>query len=181
MPGALASLDATLFRWLTSVSSPGLDFVMVGLTTIGRAGAIWIALGVAAVVLRRSRLPGLVQLLIALLLANLVGDYVLKPLVDRPRPFEVMADVRVVGHRPANAAWPSGHAAQAGAGAVAVSALWPAARGAAWALALLIALSRVYLGVHYPLDVVSGLVIGALCGYWVTGGTVWDRRWPSAD
>ena len=60
--------------------------------------------------------------------------------------------------------FPSGHAANAFAGAMVLSRLVPGVQVAWWALASAIAFSRVYLGVHHPLDVLAGAVIGAICG-----------------
>jgi undecaprenyl-diphosphatase len=56
------------------------------------------------------------------------------------------------------------------AAAVALSRMWPAGRVVWWTLAALMAYSRVYLGHHYPLDVVGGAVVGLLSALWVLGG-----------
>lgn len=86
----------------------------------------------------------------------------LKPLVDRPRPYVVDGTVRLVSE-PAGASWPSGHVAVAAAMA---SALWPDARRRGRAgltgFAGFVAMSRVYVGVHYFTDVTAGLGVGLL-------------------
>ena len=89
---------------------------------------------------------------------------VLKVTVDRPRPPLAMTGLDPVGLVPASASFPSGHAATAFAAAVAVGLVHPRLRRPLLALASVVALSRVYLGVHYVLDVLAGTVLGAAVG-----------------
>ena len=133
-------------------------------SVVGRSGIIWLVVGVALTLARRVQPSGLIQLALTILLASLVTDRVLKPLIGRERPFVSTPDIRVIGGRPADASFPSGHAANAFAGSSALSRIVPGARIVWWAMALTIAYSRVYLGVHYPLDVIGGAAMGWLCG-----------------
>jgi membrane-associated phospholipid phosphatase len=87
---------------------------------------------------------------------------VLKELFDRARP--PVAGVDAVGVIPASASFPSGHSATAFAAAVAVGLFYPRLRRPLLALAAVVALSRVYLGVHYASDVVAGSLLGVLLG-----------------
>lgn len=88
----------------------------------------------------------------------------MKVVVRRPRPYQVEEAERLVAE-PAGSSWPSGHPAVAAAGASAlVGHLPPRGRAAAAGVAVFVAASRVYVGVHYPTDVVAGLGIGAACG-----------------
>jgi len=73
-------------------------------------------------------------------------------------------EILVIGSRPDDASFPSGHAANAFAGASVLARRLRAQRVLWWSLALLIAYSRVYLGVHYPLDVIGGALPGFVCG-----------------
>ena len=124
--------------------------------------------------------PLLWQVVLAILLALMTVNGVLKPALARSRPFEVIRDSRVVGVRPATYSFPSGHAASAVAGAFVTTLMLPRGRVLLWALAALIAASRVYVGVHYPLDVAVGALVGGAVGVLVTGGRAWYIQTPSA-
>jgi undecaprenyl-diphosphatase len=161
----LLEWDTAARDWLTTHHHPVADAVMVGASVIGRAGAVWIVIALAAVALDRRRLRAATAVLAAIGLAFVMTDLVVKPLVGRARPFESSVTTRVIDRLPVTASFPSGHAATAVAGAVSLSRLWPTARVALWALAALVALSRIYVGVHYPLDVMGGAVLGAACAW----------------
>lgn len=70
----------------------------------------------------------------------------------------------MIDRRPVTYSFPSGHAASAVAGAITLSWVWPHGRLVLWPLATLVALSRIYVGVHYPLDVLGG-VLGVACAW----------------
>ena len=164
MAGQLIHLDNALRLWVVTHRLDALDPVMWAVSVIGGSGIVWIATGTALAIARRIRPSGLMQLVLAILVALLVADYVLKPLIGRERPFSAAPAVRVIGGRPEDASFPSGHAAGAFAGVYMLSRMMPAGRLVWWAIALTIAYSRVYLGVHYPIDVIGGAAVGWLCG-----------------
>ena len=87
---------------------------------------------------------------------------VFKELFDRARP--PVSGIDAVGVIPASASFPSGHAATAFAAAVAVGAFYPRLRRPLLGLAAVVALSRVYLGVHYASDVLAGTALGVALG-----------------
>ncbi len=118
--------------------------------------------------------------MLALAITLGVNGQIMKPLVGRQRPFVAQpADARVIQQPPpTTASFPSGHAAAAVAGAMSLGRVWPAARWALAALAALIAYSRIYVGVHYPTDVLAGLLLGAACVWLVLAGrhpSTWSR------
>jgi undecaprenyl-diphosphatase len=88
----------------------------------------------------------------------------LKELFDRARPPVADASLDPVGVVPASASFPSGHAATAFAAAVAVALVYPRLGRPLLALAVVVALSRVYLGMHYVLDVAAGTLLGVAIG-----------------
>jgi undecaprenyl-diphosphatase len=170
---AAGRLDFAAFQWLRAHHSPLLDVAMAGLSDVARGGTIWIVLALLIAFLYRSRWPAVVQVVLAVALAFVMTDYVAKPFFNRSRPFETYADSRVYGYRPTTASFPSGHAASAIAGVYALVRLAPEARGMLWLFAVLVAFSRVYLGVHYPADVLAGSLLGFGIGKFVVGQTTW--------
>jgi undecaprenyl-diphosphatase len=172
--GAIGRLDFAAFQWLRTHHSPLLDPLMAGVSDIARGNAIWIALAILVGFLYRSRWPAVVQALLAVVLAFLITDYVAKPFFNRARPFESYAGSRVYGYKPTTQSFPSGHAAGAIAGAYTLSRLAPEGRAIFWLLAALVAFSRVYLGVHYPGDVLGGALLGFGIAWFVVGGTKWQ-------
>jgi undecaprenyl-diphosphatase len=89
---------------------------------------------------------------------------VLKELVDRHRPPVTDPDIAHVGNLPSSPSFPSGHAMTAFAAATAVAVLCPRMRWPALGIALLVAVSRPYLGVHFWADVIVGALLGAAIG-----------------
>jgi membrane-associated phospholipid phosphatase len=121
-----------------------------------------IGIGLVADLLGRRRFPlgavlGAVSYLVAEGLSSL-----LKGVFDRPRPSVVDPAVHPLVAVPHNGSMPSTHAASAFAAAVAVGLVHPRLRWPLLALAALIAFSRVWLGVHYPTDVIAGAALGAV-------------------
>ena len=138
-------------------------------SALGAAGFIWWVTALIAMVFPNQRAAAW-RLLIAVGLTWTINDLLLKPLVDRARPFEVDASITIIDARPTTAAFPSGHAAMAVAGAVAGSRMIPWSAWAWWPLALLVAVSRVYIGVHWPSDVAVGALVGFAITWFVLGG-----------
>lgn len=170
---AVGRLDFALFQRLRTPQLPLIDALMAGLSDIGRGNAIWIVLAILIGLVSRSRSPAVVHVVFAVGLTFLITDYAAKPFFNRARPFESYTESRVYGYRPTSRSFPSGHAAGAIAGAYALVRLAPEARAIFWTLAGLIAFSRVYLGVHYPTDVLGGALLGFGVARFVVGGTTW--------
>lgn len=169
---ALFALDAALARWINGLAgAPVLDWLMVALSVSGAYAAVWLVLGVVAAWGNGAAARGVVRMAWGLALAALLVNGILKPAVDRERPFVRDPAVRLVGPAPSGPSFPSGHAASAVAGAVGLGLLWPAGRALAWTIAGLILFSRLYLGVHYPTDVLVGGLVGWACAYFATAAT----------
>jgi len=169
----LLAADAALRAWITTHHMAWLDVLMLGMSSIGQAGTVWIILGAVAVLEQPARAGRWWQLILAIGLAYLLVDHVLKPGFARSRPFDQLMDIRVVGFRPVTYSFPSGHACSAFAGAWVLTLMWQRAAPLLWTLAALIAVSRIYIGVHYPIDVLAGALLGLCVGALVTGGRAW--------
>jgi undecaprenyl-diphosphatase len=167
------ALDAAARAWAATHHAGWLDAVMLALSLAGRAGLVWLVVAATIAIRRPSTLMLLWQTLLVIVLAYITVDLVLKPAIARARPFETLLETRVVGHRPVTYSFPSGHAASAVGGAFVTTLMARRARVLLWALALLIAVSRIYIGVHYPLDVVAGACVGWGVAVLVTGGRAW--------
>ncbi|RPI57683.1 MAG: phosphatase PAP2 family protein [Acidobacteria bacterium] len=168
--------DFAAFQWLRAFHWALLDPLMVALSDIARAGTLWMGLAVMIALVYRSRWPAAVQVILAVSLTALFIDNVAKPLVGRERPYELHADVPVYANKPTTASFPSGHAGNAIAGAYALARLAPDARVIFWTLGFLVAFSRIYLGLHYPADIIGGALLGLGVAKFVIGGTRWRFR-----
>jgi undecaprenyl-diphosphatase len=159
----LAELDELLVGLTPGLEHPALTAISVALSSWWVKGPLIVAIGLACDVCRR-RLPlAFVSAAAATLFASLmVGP--LKDLFDRARPPEADPGLDALVALPENASFPSGHAATAFAAATAIGILSPRMRPYALALAAGVALSRVYLRVHFPLDVLAGSLLGAGVG-----------------
>lgn len=154
-------------RWFKRVNLRGdrpnvwLDRAMWVITQIG---SVWMAalVGVLAYGLRERRfaLGFVLGSLTLLLLVTII-----KTLTDRARPFKVMTETRVIGIREPGMSFPSGHTTQTFFMMTLLVArfepLWPVSL-ALYGIALLVGVTRVYLGVHYPRDVMAGAVLGVM-------------------
>jgi undecaprenyl-diphosphatase len=165
------------WQWVTffnrDLAHPFLDGLMVAVTV----GAMPLsAIGLLFLLLAGKRREGF-ALLVTFIFSTLLAVG-LQLLVMRPRP----ADIRVVQPASAFPSFPSGHAAAAFGGATLVSLIWRRAGLVALPGAVLVSFSRVYLGQHYPSDVLGGAILGvsvatAVYGCWVRPADVTRPRW----
>jgi undecaprenyl-diphosphatase len=175
----LLAVDEGLRAWVVAHRVHLLDGVMWTLSAVGRGGIVWFVIGAVAA-WRRRRWSDFVTLSLAVLLAWLLADVVLKPAIGRERPFVRAPGAHVIGGKPHDASFPSGHAANAFAAARVLSVTVPGAWVVWWSLAIATGYSRVYLGVHYPLDVVAGAGIGFASAALVLAGRRSMPHWLSA-
>jgi undecaprenyl-diphosphatase len=159
-PPARAGIDRRLFTLINDLPhSTTSDRYVSVISDLGE-GLGWVAGGIALAMLggSKGRRAGL-----ATAAASLAATYVVqqrvKPLFRRARPF-VNRNARVVGTRPADHSFPSGHTASSFAAATALAFYYPRAAPLAYTLATGVAVSRVHLGVHFPSDTAVGGVIG---------------------
>jgi undecaprenyl-diphosphatase len=170
--------EAILFA-VNGVRSPALDPVASFLTDWGLYAFPLALLAVFAAQRTKDRGRQLRDGWLAFLLSLFVSESIVKPLVHRARPSSVEAlaeRLHVLGSAPSSSGFPSGTATACAAGAtwIAIQFGWRAGV-AAWAFAVLVSLTRLYAGVHWPTDLLAGWAVGALVAIGV------DRfsRWAS--
>lgn len=163
---SLLRLDGQLLVAIQGLHMSWLDPVVSLYTKLGDAGMLWIVLSLAMLLYRPTRKAGALALC-AMALGLLVTNITIKPLVERARPWVTWPVIQPLVTEKDPNSFPSGHTCAAfAAGMIWLRALpWKWGRIAAPVLAVLMGLSRLYVGVHYPTDVLAGAVIGALCAW----------------
>lgn len=166
MLDALMNLDGGFLLFLQeSVRNPVLDKIMIFITSLGDKGMIWILATVLLLIPKKTRKAGMVSA-VALLGSLLFNNMLIKNIVQRPRPYVTLEDLRIIIPRPSEYSFPSGHSSSSFAAAVSFYRLLPKKLGIpAIVLAGLIAFSRLYVGVHYPTDVLAGALMGIALSY----------------
>lgn len=141
------------------------DTVMCLITRLGDAGMIWIVFAMILLLIPKTRRTGM-AVMAALCIDLVLCNGILKPLVGRIRPCDINTQVSLLIARPDDFSFPSGHTA---ASFAAVAALYFSGERKLWkpalVLACLIAFSRLYLYVHYPTDILGGVLTGLASGY----------------
>ena len=172
----LSELDGGILLWIQDyLRNPVLTPILKVITTLGNGGAIWILLTLLLLMLPKTRKVGC-MMMAALLGTLLINNILLKNLVARTRPYEVIEGLTYLVRRPSEYSFPSGHAGSSFAAACVMLRKLPKRYGIpAFVLAVLIALSRLYVGVHYPSDVLFGVISGILISY--AAEAVVERIW----
>lgn len=136
------------------------------ITSLGNSGMIWIIITLLLLIFKKTRKIGAVCAL-ALIGSLIVNNMILKNLVARVRPYDKLPGLNLIIEKQTDWSFPSGHAGSSFACAWSIYRNAPKKYGIpALILAILIALSRLYVGVHYPSDVLIGIITGILvsCG-----------------
>ena len=159
--------EASIILWIQENLRGATDGFWIFVTHLGDEGYLWIALGIVLLFWKKTRPIG-ITVLLSLLLDFLIINVTLKGLVARPRPFVVNeAIVPLVTDVSPYRSFPSGHSGGSFAAMFALYKWVPKKVGIpALVLAALVALSRLYVGVHYPTDILIGCVVGFICSVW---------------
>ena len=149
------------------------DIFFKTITHLGDAGIFWIVLTIVLLCFRQTRKAGIYSAC-GLLASLVVNNLILKNLVGRIRPYELVEGLQCIVAPAIDASFPSGHTGASFASAVSMYRQLPGRFAVILiVLALLIALSRLYVGIHYPTDVLGGLVTGI--GIGLLANVVGDR------
>ena len=171
----LYAVDTAVFLDINQLPHPRWLNAAMGFVTVAMRGAHALSLGLLVAALREPRRGArvLAETLPPLWLTTAIIEVPVKQFFRRRRPFIEVVRATVVGRRPSSFSFPSGHSAAAFAGAALLRRQYPRWGGAFYGLALLVGFSRIYLGAHYPADVVTGAVGGHLLAR--TADTLWRK------
>lgn len=163
--GKLEKLDTQAFLAINSLPHPEVaNQFMYLLTTVMNRGDAWVAGLVIATLLNRRHRHALFEILPPLWLMTATVEYPIKRLFRRERPFITLVRAIVVGRKPGNYSFPSGHSAAAFGGAWLLTRRYPKLAPLFYLVALMTGFSRSYLGAHYPGDVIMGGIAGTVLG-----------------
>lgn len=159
----LQNIDVTLLKFIQdNLQNPILDKIMPLVTYLGDGGVVWIVISIILLINKKCRAIGLMCVL-ALVLNTIVGEGILKNLFQRPRPFVDMPTINLLISKPTSYSFPSGHTSTAFAAIGILASQFKRYKMLLITIAVLMAFSRLYLFVHYPFDIVVGIVQGLIC------------------
>lgn len=170
MISTFQSIDVGVLMAVQDLRSSALDPLVQTYTSLGNYGVLWLVLSGCLLCGERTRLAGVLAIA-AMLLGLIWTNLILKPLVTRPRPW-----LHVEGLVPLIQEWdpnsfPSGHTCAAFASAMifwrAMPETWTWVKILTVSMAVLMGLSRLYVGVHYPSDILAGALVGFACAEFV--------------
>ena len=155
--------DSSILLYIKdNMHSPMMDRIMVIITTLGDGGVIWIIIAVPLIISKKYRKIGFMALG-ALTLSTILGEEILKHVVQRIRPSADISAANLLISNPLSYSFPSGHTTSSFAVAGVLAKYFKKYALVFFTLAAVIAFSRLYLYVHYPTDVLAGAVLGLIC------------------
>ncbi len=156
----IQSMDFAVLDWIQeNIACKALDIFFSFITHFGDAGLFWIGIGILMLCFKKFRKAGFC-LLIAISIGFLVSNLILKPWVARTRPYDINTAISLLIGRPSDFSFPSGHTTASIASALAILYHHKKVGIGALVLAILVSLSRLYLYVHFPTDVLVGALVG---------------------
>lgn len=161
----ITGIDHSILLWIQEViRTPVLTAFFRTYTHMGDKGLLWICLTIVLLFPKKTRKTGFLCAG-SLIGSLLINNEILKKLVARTRPFDAFSDLVPLVGRPGGDSFPSGHTGAAFAFCWVIFRTQPKKFGIpALILAGLMGLSRLYVGVHYPTDVIAGMITGILIG-----------------
>ena len=160
---AFFQLDGNILLWIQEyIRNDFLTPIFKFITHMGDEGYVWIAVAILLLFIKKYRKVG-PMVGVALLGSLVFNNMLIKNLVARPRPYRMIETLTILIPEPGEYSFPSGHTSSSFAAGVVLYLMLPKKYGVpAMILAFLIGISRLYVGVHYPTDVLAGMVMGTL-------------------
>lgn len=174
---AVTAWDASVITAIyENVHSAFLTMFFRIVTLLGEGGIFWIAVAVILLFFKKTRRSG-ICIGASLLIGVIIGNGIIKNVVARPRPYDAIEGIESVVSHLSDYSFPSGHSLCCFEAATAL-----AMNRTRWAIpayvgAVLVAVSRLFLFVHYPTDVICGALLGVLFGVLgsLAAGAIYDR------
>lgn len=159
----LLEIDGNILLWIQdNLRNPVFDVVFTAITRLGEKGLIWIAFTLFLLLFKKYKWAGVASG-ISMTVTFVVVNVIVKNIVDRVRPYEVLEGLRCIVDPKSDFSFPSGHTAHAFAVGVVVLIMLPRKLGLPmFIFAFVMGFSRLYVGVHYPTDVLAGAAIGTI-------------------
>lgn len=161
----MKALDLNILRFLQKLRFPLLDLLMTFVTTIGNGGIIWIVISLVLLIQNDKKKKRMAfTIILSLIISSVIGLLILKPIIARPRPFLTANFNDLLIKAPIGYSFPSGHTSSSFAAGTAIYKHNKKFGHLAFVLATLIAISRMYHFVHYPTDIIGGVLLGLASG-----------------
>lgn len=160
----MQAFEFVILDWIQTLRCEALDVILSAVSWTADHGEIWILLAAVLLVIPKTRKIGF-AVACGLVVDLLVCNIWLKPMIGRVRPFTVNTTIELLVKAPLDASFPSGHTAVSFAAVTALATAHSKLWRPALALAVLIAFSRLYLYVHWPSDVLGGVIVGVFAGW----------------
>lgn len=166
--GQILEWDGELLLWIQeNIRREWLSPIISFITHLGDAGFIWIVITLCLLIYKGTRKDGFLCAC-SLVLVLLINNIILKNAIARTRPYEIVEGLQRIIEAQSDFSFPSGHTGSSFAAAVVMFMRLPKRYGiSAMVLAVCIGLSRLYVGVHYPTDVMAAALIGTVAAVFV--------------
>lgn len=158
----MTNFEISILLWIQENLRGVLDRFWIMVTSLGDDGWFWIIIGIALLFFKKTRTVG-ITLLTALVINMCMTNLTLKDFFARPRPYTVNQELITLIPPLSSYSFPSGHTSVSFSGALVLYRMLPKKIGIpALILAAMIGFSRLYVGVHFPTDVLGGIVVGVI-------------------
>lgn len=165
MPEIINIFDVGIVEFIQkNLHNPIMDKIMIFITGLGDGGFIWILIGLALLISKKYRKVGF-MVLGAIALGAILGEGILKNIIKRDRPFISIEGIDMLIKAPTSYSFPSGHTISSFSAAGVLSINFKNKSIYIFTLAVLIGFSRIYLGVHFPIDIIAAIILGLSCSY----------------